>query len=102
VKGKIKNPSITDQPSVSREQAAVLFNMGRQTFRRRWDAYFQYHIKHVETRNGLRLLLTDVIRAAFPTANSEIVHMLAYRYVMDSYIHRQKGRNSDDEGSSES
>ncbi len=61
-------PAISDQATVHRRDACVFFNMGRDKFLRRWDEYYKYHIRHAETTHGIRLLLVDVIEAAFPEA----------------------------------
>ncbi len=76
---QMAKPAISDQASVFRRDASFFFNMGRDKFMRRWDEYYKYHIAHAETTNGIRLLLVDVIEAAFPEAPVDVIHQIAYQ-----------------------
>jgi hypothetical protein len=97
--------SIDNQPTVSRRHAAMFFNMGRDKFLNRWESHFKFTIRHVQSEKGLRLLLMDVIKAAFPNASSETKHLIAYHYLQDTlqrrYITAAKKRTADDEGDTE-
>jgi len=66
---------LTDQPTISRKEAAVFFNVCVDIFAKRWEAHHRFQIRHVKTTNGLRLSLTDVIERAFPTASEQTVHI---------------------------
>ena len=96
--------SLTDQPTISKKEAAIFFNVGKNIYRRRWEDHYRFQIRHVETTKGLRLSLTDVIEVAFPKASAEIVHTIAYMYLRD--VHQQRiakqrtGKKNNDEGSS--
>lgn len=79
---KRKDRSLTDEPTISRNQASVLFNVGKHIFQRRWDQTYQFDIRHIDTENGLRLSLIDVVRRAFPEASDHTQHMIAYEYLL--------------------
>ena len=72
--------AIADQATITREQARTFFNMGRDRFNRRWEAYYQDNITNVVTEGGLRLLLTDVVKMAYPKANATQVLDIAFKY----------------------
>ena len=76
----MKNGALGDQPLVCRTDAAIFFGMGENKFKKRWTEHYRYIIRHVETTRGLRLLLTDVIEAAFPEATSETVGAVPVGY----------------------
>ena len=59
-----------------------IFQHGRARFRRRWDQYYRHRIKSVETEGGLRLLLIDVVKIAFPTASKAKVLDMALQYLL--------------------
>jgi len=98
--------ALTDQPNISRKEAAVFFNVGIDIFFKRWESHHRFNIRHVKTTKGLRLSLTDVIEAAFPKATEQTVHMMAYTYLQD--VHQRRcakqinRKKDDDEGGSES
>lgn len=94
---------VADQPTVSRPEAAALFNMGRNKFTRRWDEHYRFHIRHVPGEKGPRLLLVDVISVAFPEATQEIIYEMAYRYVKDAFAERlaAKVNRADDDDEEE-
>lgn len=73
---------ILDQATVSIPEAQVFFNMGRRKFTNRWDDYYRHVIDNVETARGLRLLLVDVVQAAFPGASEQTVTYIAYDYLL--------------------
>ncbi len=79
---KIREVAIADQATISRNQARMFFKMGKDRFRRRWQEYYRHRIRSVETRGGVRLLLTDVIAAAFPTASKTAVTRIAYEHLL--------------------
>ncbi len=74
--------AIADQPTITKAQARIFFNMGRDRFNDRWEKYYRHRIASVETEGGLRLLLTDVIRAAFPGASKQTVIHIAHQHLL--------------------
>ncbi len=84
----MKKPAVADQPTVTRRDAHIFFNMGYNKFLRRWDEYFKHHIGHVETNNGVRLLLVDVVAVAFPEASDHTIHEIAYQHLL--YLHEKR------------
>ena len=98
--------SLTDQPTISKKEAAIFFNVGKNVYLRRWEDHDRFYIRHVRTTKGLRLLLTDVIKQAFPKADRHTIHVIAYMYLQDVHQRRianhRAGKENNDEGSSES
>ena len=82
---KSREVAVADQATVTRDQARIFFNMGKGKFLRRWDQYYRHRIRSVDTRGGLKLLLIDVVAAAFPTATKGQIQDIAYKgYEPDS------------------
>lgn len=100
------NIAIPDQPTISREQARLFFNMGKDRFERRWKVYYRHRIDNVETRGGTRLLLTDVVKAAFPKASDAHVWDIAFKYLVyladkkvEAKMNRLRAKNDSEDGS---
>ena len=74
--------AMVNQATITKTEARIFFNMGRARFRRRWDQYYRHRIKSVETEGGLRLLLIDVVKIAFPTASKAKVLDMALQYLL--------------------
>jgi hypothetical protein len=71
----MRNESLGDHAVIPRNAAAFFFGIGKDRFEKRWNEHYKYIIRHVETTGGLRLLLTDVVEAAFPDATDQTVHI---------------------------
>jgi len=84
--------TLGDEPTISKKEALVFFNMGKATFAEKWGRVFQYKIRHVETSKGRKLSLMDVIRVAFPDASSQTAHLMALHYLMSLRAERRSNR----------
>ncbi len=82
-----------DQATVTREQARIFFNMGRSRFNRRWEEFYQEHITNVLTEGGLRLLLTDVVKMAYPKATATQVLDIAFKFSLYLADKRAAGKH---------
>ena len=85
---KDRNVKTGDQATISREQARLFFNMGKDRFFRRWNEHYRHRIRSVETRGGIRLLLTDVIAVAFPSATKGMILDIAHKHLI--YLQHQR------------
>ncbi len=81
--------NISYYPTLSIPQAASIFMWSPRTFRDRFIRVLQSEIRHVKTDRGIRLLLEDVIRAAYPDATEDTIYQLAFSYTMSDAIRRK-------------
>lgn len=94
---------VQDMPSVSMEVAAWFFGWSRERFKARFDECFHQYIRHYRGRIGLRLVLIDVIRVAWPELDDELAHRVAIEYVLEygtaggTQRSRQKARRGKNE-----
>ena len=79
---RTRERDITDYPLVTLTQAAVIFGWSRDQFRERFISVLHDGIRSVKTTSGMKLLLTDVLRSAFPEASNHTVHVLAFEYLL--------------------
>ena len=79
---------ILDQPTTTRTDAAMFFNMGRDKFMKRWEYDFRHKIGSVETESGWRLSHVDVIQTAFPWASKKTVAGIMYEHL--SYLRNKR------------
>ncbi|MFC1715572.1 hypothetical protein ACFL6S_18015 [Candidatus Poribacteria bacterium] len=86
----LRQRNLADYPTLSTSQAAALFLWSPRTFRDRFERVLQYEIRHVKTDRGMRLLLEDVLRAAYPDAQDDTIYQLAFSYTMRDAIRRKK------------
>ncbi len=81
---------ITEYPTVSMNQAASMFMWSPRKFQIKFMRALQFEIRHVKTSRGNRLLLEDVLRAAYPDAPAGKIYDLAYDYTMRDAVRRKK------------
>ena len=81
--------SITDYPTISIKQAAAIFMWSPRTFQDKFTRVLQSEIRHVKTARGLRLLLEDVLRSAYPDASEGKIYDLAYDYTVRDSVRRK-------------
>jgi len=81
--------SITDHPTISMSQAAALFMWSTRKFQDKFTRVLQLEIRHVKTSRGIRLLLEDVLRSAYPDAPAGTIYELAFDYTMRDAIIRK-------------
>lgn len=72
---------VYDHATVTMREAAFFFRMGHERFRERYDREFHTKIRAVKVLRGIRLLLTDVVKVAFPDADNLSVHVIAYDFL---------------------
>lgn len=100
-----RKKNLLDYPTISFTQAANIFMWSPRKFREHFRQVLQFEVRHVSTARGVRLLLEDIIRAAYPDASTDKVCELAYDYTMRDVARRRdtwgrtKARKQDkDEG----
>lgn len=76
---QVDDRTIYDQPTVTMKAAATLLMMDKERLLKRWDTLSK-HIRWVNDRKGRRLLLTDVLRCAYPEASNRTIHLMALEY----------------------
>ena len=84
-----RKKTLLDYPTISFTQAASFFMWSPGKFRKHFEQVLQFEIRHVSTTRGTRLLLEDVIRAAYPEASDDKVCDLAYDYAMRDAVRRR-------------
>lgn len=86
---------LTYYPTISINQAAAIFLWSPRVFRDKFDRALQFEIRHVKTERGTRLLLEDVLRAAYPDAPDGTIYELAFDYSMRDAMRRKEtwGKN---------
>ena len=67
---KRKRIAPAEVATVTVRQAAILFNVSKRRFFNLLTNGLQDKIRFIKTRHERRLVLTDVLEAAFPEANS--------------------------------
>lgn len=77
------------EPTISLKEAAILYNTGIEHFRLIFRRELSKTVRFFRNRHGYRLLLTDVMRAAFPEADDYTIHMMALDFVCRSRISRK-------------
>jgi hypothetical protein len=94
MRGKEKGmeKSLTDFPTVSIREAVALFNMGKKKFRRCYEQTWQFELNWVLTTSGVRLLLQDVIKAAYPGIPKHTLYTICYEYTMKQREWRKRYR----------
>ncbi len=97
-----------NQATVSKSEARIFFNLGRDSFRARWETYYRHNIHNVQTEGGLRLLLIDVVKIAFPSATKAKVLDMALQYLLhvsdrkaQAKLNRILAKNKSEDGSEE-
>jgi len=80
---------ITNHPTVSMSQAAAIFMWSPRTFRDKFTRVLQSEIRHVKTDRGIRLLLEDVLRSAYPDAPEGTIYEIAFDYTMRDAMRRK-------------
>ncbi len=80
---KRRKQALTDQVTVTINEARHVLGMGPKQFRRVWTEYYQFEVRHVLTTNGTKLLLVDMIRAAYPELqdDAQTAHLMAQEYM---------------------
>lgn len=88
---------ITYHPTVSMNQAAAIFMWSPRIFRDKFTRVLQSEIRHVKTDRGIRLLLEDVLRSAYPSAPEATIYQLAFDYTMRDAMRRKRtwGKHKD-------
>jgi len=88
---------ITDHPTISMNQAAAIFMLSPRKFKDKFTRVLQSEIRHAKTDRGIRLLLEDVIRSAYPDAPEGTIYEIAFDYTMRDAIRRKKtwGKHKD-------
>ena len=81
---------ITDHLTISMKQAAAIFMRSPQAFKTIFIQVLQSEIRHAKTSRGIRLLLEDTIRCAYPDAPEATIYMLAYEYTRRDAMRRKK------------
>ncbi len=81
---------LTYHPTLSINQAAAIFMWSPRTFKDKFIRVLQSEIRNVKTDRGIRLLLEDVIRSAYPDAPEATIYELAFDYTMRDAIRRKK------------
>jgi hypothetical protein len=77
---------VYDHATVTIREASTFFRMGYQRFAERFDKEFHTKIRSVKLiSRGRRLLLTDVVKVAFPEADKFTVHVIAYDWLMSTH-----------------
>ena len=97
----MRDPVLTDEVMITKKSACIVFNMSRLKFDQRWENYYRYKIRHVNTSNGVRIALIDVMRAAYPSASEQTAHMMALDFtcrLKDGRNRRRNGAKNKDEG----
>lgn len=84
-----RQKSITDHPTTSMSQAAAIFMWSPRTFQDKFTRVLQSEIRNVKTDRGIRLLLEDVLRSAYPDAPEATIYQLAFDYTMRDAIRRK-------------
>jgi len=70
-------------------QAAAIFMWSPRTFRDKFTRVLQSEIRHVKTDRGIRLLLEDVLRSAYPDAPEGTIYEIAFDYTMRDAMRRK-------------
>ena len=81
---------LTYYPTVSMNQAAAILMWSLRTFKDKFTRVLKSEIRHVKTDRGIRLLLEDVLRSAYPDAPEATIYELAFDYTMRDAIRRKK------------
>ena len=87
---KIRAKTLTDEPTVSMRDAGLLFGMGRDKFRENWDEVYKWNVRHVKTTHGWRILLTDLIKEAYPGIPKRDMYMLAQDFLWRQMKYRRE------------
>lgn len=74
--------TLKDEPTISKKEALLFFNVGKVAFAERWESALQFKIRHIDTDRGRRLALIDVLKVAFPGASENTLHRLALEYLI--------------------
>lgn len=80
---------LLDHPTISMNQAAAVFMWSPRTFKDKFTRVLKSEIRHVKTDRGIRLLLEDVLRSAYPDAPEGTIYELAFDYTMRDAIRRK-------------
>ena len=96
MRGKQKGieKSMLDYPTVSIREAAALFNMGEKKFRGHFKRVWQFDLNWVMTIRGKRLLLQDVVQAAYPDIPKHTLYTICYEYTMKQREWRKRYRGA--------
>lgn len=65
------------EPKIQTAQAATIFCCGKPAFRDMFRRRLHKQIRYLDKQNGRFYLLTDVLRAAYPEADSASIHCMA-------------------------
>jgi len=85
-----REKTILDYPTISVNQAATVFMWSPRKFQQKFQTVLKVEIRHVKTSKGIRLLLEDVLRSAYPDAEEAVIYQLAYDYTMRDAIRRKE------------
>jgi len=87
---KRRKAALTDQVTVTLNEARHILAMGPEQFRRQWKQYYQFEVKHTITTRGLKLRLVDLVRAVYPdiAGNDLAVHLMAQDFIWRLKAHR--------------
>ena len=77
------------EATISLREAATLYNMDAVKFRVYFKQELSETIRFFRNRHGYQLLLTDVMRAAYPEADNYAIHMMSLDYVCRLRISRR-------------
>ena len=78
-----------NEPTISLKEAATLYNKDIEKFRVFFRQELSETIRFFRNRHGYRLLLTDVMHAAFPEADNHAIHMMSLDFVCRLRISRR-------------
>ena len=79
-----------DYPTIKISQAAIFFNMGERQFRKRFNEVMTDEIRWCNSTIGMRLLLIDVIKAAYPEISTDKAGEIAVNYCFKMANERRK------------
>lgn len=77
------------EPTISISEAAIIYNIGRETFRALFKQELTEKVRFFKGSNGYRLLLTDVMRAAYPEASDDAIHLMSLDFVCQLRVSRR-------------
>lgn len=77
------------EPTITLKEAAILFNIGLPKFRVLFRKKLANVVRYFKDRNGYKLLLIDIMRAAFPEADDHTIHMMSLDFLCRLRISRR-------------
>ena len=77
------------EPTISLSEAAIVYNIGRGPFLSLFRQELSETVRWFKGSKGYRLLLTDVMRAAYPEADNMAIHMMSLDFVCRLRVSRR-------------